>query len=179
MSASPRDPHGERDPGAVLTDNPYLVRPSGGPAADEPSAAVEHVGAAECWSLLAGHELGRLALVDEDGSPDLFPVNYVVKQQRVYLRSAPGSKLRELVARPDVAFEVDGTDGSSYWSVVIRGRAVRLHTDSEIEASGVLDLRSWSPTGKQNFIRVTPSTISGRRFPRTTETLPVAGSHSS
>lgn len=164
--------HGDRSTGSAATDNPYLLRRSGGPAVDEPSAAVEHMGAAECWSLLAGHELGRLALVDEDGKPDLFPVNYLVGGERVYLRSAPGSKLLELVARPDVAFEVDGADAGSYWSVVIRGQAVRLHTDAAIEASGVLDLQSWSPTEKQNFIRVTPSTISGRRFPRTVERRP-------
>jgi hypothetical protein len=36
--------------------------------------------------------------------------------------------------------------------------------DDEIETSGVLDLASWNPQEKNNYVRITPTGISGRRF---------------
>lgn len=168
-----RSPHGRHETDAIPPANPYALRPADDAQPEgDGSTSVDRLDADECWPLLASRELGRLALVGEEGLPELFPVNYVVRHERVYLRSAPGSKLIELVARPDIAFEVDGMDDGSHWSVVIRGFAVRLDTDSEIEDSGVLDLRSWNPTDKQNFIRLTPVSISGRRFPMIEQTNP-------
>jgi len=51
-----------------------------------------------------------------------------------------------------------------YWSVVVRGTAERLANDAEIEESGVLALTTATPPVKWNYIRITPTTISGRRF---------------
>lgn len=118
----------------------------------------------ECCAYLAAASIGRLAVIGDDGAPDIFPMNYVVHDGCVYLRSAPGTKLVDIVNDPNVAFEVDGSDGPFEWSVVIRGTAARLDSDREIEASGVLDLVSDTPTAKYDFIRITPSRLSGRRF---------------
>lgn len=118
----------------------------------------------ECWHLLERAELGRLAVEGVDGRPDVFPVNYLVHRSSIYVRSAPGTKLRDIAARPDVAFEVDGEDIASHWSVVVRGTARRLDVDAEIEESTILDLESWSPTRKHDFVRLTSSSVTGRRF---------------
>ena len=118
----------------------------------------------ECWQVLASLSLGRLAVFGPDGAPDIFPVNYLTHDERIYVRTAPGSKLMDVVRDPRVAFEVDATDGELAWSVVVRGTAARLDTDDEIEASGVLDLLSANPTVKSNFVRITPREITGRRF---------------
>ncbi|MBN9191613.1 pyridoxamine 5'-phosphate oxidase family protein [Microbacterium sp.] len=136
------------------------------PAADRPAepAEIEQLSTAECWRLVERATLCRLAVERADGGPDIFPMNYVVHDGGVYLRSAPGGKLRTLRSRPEVALEVDGEEDGHHWSVVLRGAAQRLDTDAEIEASGVLRLRSLSPTPKHNFIRVVPRTVSGRRF---------------
>lgn len=72
----------------------------------------------------------------------------------------------DITAHPLAAFEVDGATANSRWSVVLRGRAHRVNTDAEIEQSGILDLASWSPTHKYNYIRITADTVSGRRFAR-------------
>ena len=108
--------------------------------------------------------VGRLAVIGVDGLPDIFPVNYTVHDGSLYIRSAPGSKLRATTVRPVGAFEIDGEDPLSYWSVVIRGSAMRVETDSEIRAAGVRTLVSLSPTAKYNYLRVTPVSIAGRRF---------------
>ncbi|WP_347345286.1 pyridoxamine 5'-phosphate oxidase family protein [Microbacterium sp.] len=118
----------------------------------------------ECWEVLASLTIGRLAVLGADGAPDLFPVDYLTHGERIYVRTAPGSKLMDVARDPRVAFEVDAVGDGLAWSVVVRGTAARLDADDEIEESGVLDLQSTNPTVKSNFVRITPREINGRRF---------------
>lgn len=145
--------------------NPYYAQPRL-EAPPSTHAGVEELTTAECWRLVEASRLGRLALDAYDGRPDVFPLNFLVHKGNVYVRSAPGSKLRSIAQNPAVAFEVDGSDAGFHWSVVIRANAERMDIDAEIEASGVLDLVSWSPTPKHDFVRLVPVAITGRRFPR-------------
>lgn len=145
--------------------NPYLAQPRQAPASPR-EAGVEELSTAECWRLVESTALGRLAMVAPDGRPDVFPINFVVHTGNLFIRSAPGTKLWSIAMNPAVAFEVDGMDDRSCWSVVIRADAERMDTDSEIEASGVLDLVSWNPTEKFDFIRLVPIAVTGRRFRR-------------
>ena len=124
---------------------------------------IERLGEDECWTLLAGNDLARLAIRRGDGV-DIFPVNYTVNDRRIFFRSAPGSKLVDLTRDPAVAFEIDGAEGRVWWSVVVRGRAQRMATDSEILASGVLALHALTPTTTWNYIRIVPEAVTGRRF---------------
>ena len=119
----------------------------------------------ECWNLLSRHELGRLA-VTAGGKPDIFPVNYVIDGPRVLFRTAPGSKLAELSANPDVAFEVDEYDETYAASVVLKGVARRLELQVEIDAADALPLTSWIPTLKYRWVSISSSSITGRRFER-------------
>lgn len=119
----------------------------------------------ECWRALNHTDLGRLAVRTQEG-PDVFPVNYRVYGGAIYFRSAPGSKLVAITSDPRVAFETDGREGTALWSVVVHGRAARLSVDSEIEESGVLELESWCPTEKWNYVRIVPERLTGRRFRR-------------
>lgn len=143
--------------------NPYHRVPSPTPATDE-SVGVEKISTGACWQLVGANSLGRLAIQNVDGHPDVFPLNYLAHDGSLYMRSAPGTKLRSLVAHPEVALEVDGIDEGFHWSVVMRGTATRLNTDAAIEASGILDLVSSSPTAKHNYVRLVPDTVTGRRF---------------
>jgi nitroimidazol reductase NimA-like FMN-containing flavoprotein (pyridoxamine 5'-phosphate oxidase superfamily) len=132
--------------------------------ADEPSREIENLGTAQCWHLLEAGAMGRLAVQGAEGVPDVFPVNYTVHSGSIYLRTAPGSKLMKITERPGVAFEVDGQDGVSHWSVVIKGSARRLDSDEEIHESGVEKLVTASPTSKNDFVAITVGSITGRRF---------------
>lgn len=138
---------------------------------DTSSPAVDELAPDECWRLLRSTGLGRLATA-VDGVPGIFPVNYLVHENTILFRSAPGSKLVQITNDPTVAFEVDGFDNRWHWSVIIHGTAKRLDDDRDIIGSGVLELVSWSPTKKYNYVRITPLDITGRRidrlaFPRT------------
>ena len=126
-------------------------------------SALEVLGEEESWHLLASADLARLAVSIDDGV-DIFPINYVVADRVIFFRTAPGSKLMDLTAHPIVALETDGTHNRRRWSVVVKGSAVRLGSDEEIEASGVLSLHSLVPTEKWNYVRITVSSITGRQF---------------
>ncbi len=122
----------------------------------------------ECWSLLDRRQLGRLA-VAVGGQPDIFPVNYVVDGPRVLFRTAPGSKLAELSANPLVAFEVDEYDDTYAASVVLKGFAQRLELQREIDVADQLPLAPWIPTLKYRWVKIAPTSITGRRFDRSPE----------
>lgn len=134
----------------------------------ESDAGIFELNEEECWNLLARGQLGRLA-VAVAGEPDIFPVNYVIDGPRVLFRTAPGSKLAELSANPRVAFEVDEHDATSAASVVVKGTASRLELQREIDVADALPLAPWIPTLKYRWVRITPLSVTGRRFDRRPE----------
>ncbi|QEE61175.1 pyridoxamine 5'-phosphate oxidase family protein [Salinibacterium sp. dk2585] len=119
----------------------------------------------ECWGLLPTSQLGRLA-VSVGGSPDIFPVNYVVDGRSVVFRTAEGTKLLELTINSNVAFEADGWDELTAWSVVVRGTARQLERQRDILRADELPLRPWTPTLKYIYVRISPEVVTGRRIVR-------------
>src|SRR5438128_11864445 len=79
----------------------------------------------ECLDLLRSRSVGRLAYVARAGLPDLVPVNYVLYDDALLIRSGAGPKLRAAERGDVVAFQVDDIDetASTGWSVVVHGRA--------------------------------------------------------
>ena len=118
-----------------------------------------------CWFWLRTAELGRFATA-VDNVVGIYPVNFVVADETILFKTAPGSKLENLTANPEVAFEADGHDGDLWWSVVVHGRAERIPFDDEIEATGLLSTTSLMPGDKQNFVRIVPRELTGIAFRR-------------
>jgi uncharacterized protein len=143
-------------PGVHFVENHVAVE-------ETSTAPVEELDPAACLRLLAGERLGRLAVQDASGV-DVFPVNYVLHDGKIYFRSAAGVKMIRVTRSPDVAFEVDGHDRVWTWSVVVKGTARRLDDDVEIVAAGIEDAPTAIPGEKLNYVRITPRLISGRRF---------------
>ncbi|MFJ6027930.1 pyridoxamine 5'-phosphate oxidase family protein [Pseudarthrobacter sp. NPDC092424] len=117
----------------------------------------------QSWKLLEGTRHGRL-VVSVAGEPDIFPVNYLVSNRRVYLRTAPGNKLAQLTINAKVLFETDGILSEEAWSVVLRGTARVLTNSSELAAVEELGLKTWVPTLKDFYVEIEPVSISGRHF---------------
>lgn len=126
------------------------------------------LGEAECWRLLSAAEIGRLALAPA-GEVDVFPINFVVADRAIYFRTAPGSKLLGLSVNPDVALEIDSWDDASAYSIVVKGVAERLESQTEIDEADRLPLAPWLPTLKYRWVRINPTTVSGRSFVRGAE----------
>jgi nitroimidazol reductase NimA-like FMN-containing flavoprotein (pyridoxamine 5'-phosphate oxidase superfamily) len=119
----------------------------------------------QCWELLGGQQIGRLATV-VGGSVDIYPVNYIVHEGEIVFKTAEGSKLASVMAHHEVAFEIDGfdEDTNEAWSVVLSGMARVLTHDSELDAAETLPLFPWNTAPKNRFVAIDPTAVSGRRF---------------
>lgn len=126
---------------------------------------IERLSEEECWKLLRTQTVGRIATT-AGGVLDIFPVNYYSDGASVLFRTAPGDKLVELTINENVTFEVDGYTEPVAWSVVAKGTARALDRQSEVDQAETLPLNSWIPTLKSVYVRITPQSITGRRFER-------------
>jgi nitroimidazol reductase NimA-like FMN-containing flavoprotein (pyridoxamine 5'-phosphate oxidase superfamily) len=117
----------------------------------------------QCWRLLERTKHGRL-VVTVAGEPDIFPVNYVSSNGKLYLRTAPGNKLAQLTINSAVLFEADGILSDEAWSVVLRGKARVLNNSAELVAVEELGLKPWVPTLKDFYVEIEPTSTSGRHF---------------
>jgi nitroimidazol reductase NimA-like FMN-containing flavoprotein (pyridoxamine 5'-phosphate oxidase superfamily) len=131
--------------------------------AADPMDPLAPLAESECWRLLRAAPVGRLA-VSVGGEVDVFPVNFAVSGGALFFRTAPGDKLLELSVNPRVAFEIDGLEAGVAHSVVVKGIAERLESQTEIDEADRLPLTPWVPTLKYRWVRIAPTAISGRAF---------------
>jgi hypothetical protein len=126
---------------------------------------LEILSESECRALLAAGTFGRVA-VTVGALPAILPVNYGLLDEDVVFRTAEGSKLNAALARAVVAFEIDAADEAqqSGWSVLVVGNATALWKLSDIERAQALELQPWAAGTRDQFVRVTSGTISGRRI---------------
>jgi uncharacterized protein len=131
---------------------------------DDPN--VEELAVNECWALLRTHEIGRLAVWVQD-HPEIFPLNYAVDHGTIVFRTARGTKVSAALSDALVALEVDGYIAESHeaWSVVIKGRAEGIREIGDLMDTVDLPLFPWQPETKNLFIRLVPTSVTGRRFP--------------
>jgi len=130
---------------------------------------------AECMRLIAPGGIGRLCF---SGQYDLtvLPVNYIVQAGMILFRTAPegttDDDLRTGIglanAEYRVAFEVDDFDARTRdgWSVLIQGPSHHLDTGQERAEAAASGLETWSGSGRDHFIRITPARVTGRRIRR-------------
>ncbi|KAE8765533.1 pyridoxamine 5'-phosphate oxidase family protein [Georgenia thermotolerans] len=121
-----------------------------------------------CWELLEANDLARLA-VSVANRPDIYPISYLSRDRKLYLRTSEGSKLLELAINSQVALEVDRLDDDHAMSVVVHGRARRLETEAEIEAVEQLPLHVRLPVASPVYVEITPDLVEGRAFDFTPE----------
>lgn len=122
---------------------------------------------AECYQLLAGHEIGRLALHAER-YPLIFPVNYALDGSTVIIRTHAGTILRA-AEHANVTFEVDDIDRLRRigWSVLVRGQAEEVgegHRAELVARTHAAGVEPWAPGDKGHWLRIIPHEISGRRI---------------
>jgi nitroimidazol reductase NimA-like FMN-containing flavoprotein (pyridoxamine 5'-phosphate oxidase superfamily) len=122
----------------------------------------------ECWEHLRRGTIGRLAVINGN-RPDVFPVNYVIDEDRIVIRTAEGAKLAAAIASGEVAFEIDEFDLTDHtgWSVVAHGLAQEPKALAAVMHDQELDLRPWAGReGKERFIEIVPTHVTGRRLHR-------------
>ena len=129
-------------------------------------STVAELSESACWALLRTTSVGRLAVWVDD-HPDIFPINYAVDHGTVVFRSRAGTKVSATLADAPVALEADGYDPETQeaWSVVVKGRAEEITGGPDLLDTIDLPLFPWQAGDKGRFIRIVPTTTSGRRFP--------------
>ncbi|MDQ0825851.1 nitroimidazol reductase NimA-like FMN-containing flavoprotein (pyridoxamine 5'-phosphate oxidase superfamily) [Arthrobacter sp. B2I5] len=132
---------------------------------NESSTQVQNLEHHECWALLRTVSVGRLAVL-VDGRPDIFPVNYTVDSGTLVFRTSQGTKLSAASGDAPVAVEADGVDPESglAWSVVIKGTAALVKSAEDVLETSRLYLFPWQSGRKDAFVRITPDSVTGRRF---------------
>ncbi len=120
----------------------------------------------ECLDLLRTHTVGRLAYVAREDVPDVVPVNYVIHDGAILLRSGVGPKLQAAERRAVVAFEVDEVDEVAHtgWSVVAVGKARRLPTQERDALPADAIPVAWAHGPRWAVIRIEPTRVEGRRL---------------
>ena len=131
----------------------------------DPRTWLEILGTDACWELLDNTSAGRLAVVT-DNHPQIFPVNYATHDRTIVFRTEAGSKLAALDGNPNVCFEIDRLDVAHKkgWSVLVQGQAAAVRRPAELHDLDALGLEFWAVGDKPNFVRITPTAVSGRRI---------------
>lgn len=119
----------------------------------------------QCLRLLRRCRVGRV-VVNVDGVPAAFPVNFALLDDDIVFRSAPGTKLLAALERAVVGFEVDRIDPvfESGWSVLVQGPSELLTAEDDLARARRLHLRTWAPGQRPHFVRIRSQAVSGRRF---------------
>jgi uncharacterized protein len=128
------------------------------------SNGLEVLSGPECLRLLGTRSLGRIGL-SIDALPAVLPVNYVVVDDHVVIRTGRGTKLATATRNTIVAFEVDDIDAETGegWSVMVRGLAREVSDPPELEFAREAPLAAWLDPEHSRHVAVSTDLVSGRR----------------
>jgi len=120
---------------------------------------------AECLRLLATVPIGRISYTKQ-ALPAVDPVNFVLYDGAIVIRTDAGGKLAAATRRAVVAFQADHLDLHlrSGWSVTVVGRCEEVTDARDIARLDSLGLESWAPGTRDHFIRIVPGIVTGRRL---------------
>lgn len=145
----------------------YTAELPAGAARAGRDARMEELDEAECWALLGGHGVGRVAFERPDG-PVVFPVNYQVVDGKLTFLTAAGSLLSNASAMgTEVAFEQDRLDEafSQGWSVLVVGPTRTIEEDADAERlRAAVHSPPWAGDRQGAVVTLLPRKVTGRRI---------------
>ncbi|HTJ66687.1 MAG TPA: pyridoxamine 5'-phosphate oxidase family protein [Actinospica sp.] len=119
---------------------------------------------ADCLALLTSQEVGRLVYT-KHALPAITPVNYVLREDGIWIWTASSSSMWQAVRGAVVAFEVDEMDRATRtgWSVVVLGVVELVRDPKVVEAARALGLEPWVMGRKEHLLRIPLTVVTGRR----------------
>jgi nitroimidazol reductase NimA-like FMN-containing flavoprotein (pyridoxamine 5'-phosphate oxidase superfamily) len=134
-------------------------------ATDRAGLEILHLG--DCYGLLASVPAGRIGFV-AGGEVVMLPVNFLLDGQDVVFSTGAGSKLSAVEVGHFVGFEADAYDPAVHagWSVVVSGFAEIVEAADETVRLDGLGLRPWGAAADRVWVRIRPTSVSGRRIRR-------------
>ena len=142
--------------------DPERMDPIGETMDVEFDEGMETITIAECEQLLNSGGVGVLALCGTP-APILRPVNFAAYLGQVVIRTGEGQILTAAKGSEPASFVVSGFDRFEHrgWSVVVSGK---LTEQSSLGDLTDLPLRPWVRSGKNRFVALSITTLSGRRI---------------
>jgi nitroimidazol reductase NimA-like FMN-containing flavoprotein (pyridoxamine 5'-phosphate oxidase superfamily) len=133
-------------------------------ATDRAGLEILHLG--DCFRLLESVPVGRIGFV-AGGEVVILPVNFLVDGQDVVFTTGAGSKLSAVEVGQYVGFEADSYDQASRagWSVVVNGLAEIVDSGTGAARLDALGLQPWAGAAGRVWVRIRPSSVTGRRIP--------------
>lgn len=133
-------------------------------ATDRAGLEILHLG--DCFLRLESVPVGRIGFVS-GGEVVILPVSFLVDGQDVVFRTGTGSKLSALEVGHYVGFEADSYDPATGagWSVVLNGLAEIVDSGTEAARLDALGLSTWSGPDGHTWVRIRPTSITGRSTP--------------
>ncbi|MGN6131456.1 MAG: pyridoxamine 5'-phosphate oxidase family protein [Nocardioidaceae bacterium] len=132
----------------------------------------------ECWELLVGEEIARVALATPVG-PRILPATFTVHEGALYFRTKPYSALGTYGRDGEMAAEVDDIDRAARagLSVQVSGRGTMLTDPEQLrQVREGWDPHPWADGHRYMYIRLAIRDIAGRRLtPRPAQTGPAEG----
>ncbi|HEX5087633.1 MAG TPA: pyridoxamine 5'-phosphate oxidase family protein [Nocardioides sp.] len=116
---------------------------------------------AQCERLLRRAVFGRVVLMTPDG-PEAVPVNYIVRDDTVVVRTGPEGLVARYADGQRIAFQVDLVDETYWqgWSVVARGLGEVVHAVPEVP--GRPAPRPWAAGDRSTELRLAWTELTGR-----------------
>lgn len=118
----------------------------------------------ECLRRLGRSTIGRVG-VTSGALPIILPVNFVVADDEILIRTGDGTKLDNALRDAIVAFEVDDFEPMDHtgWSVVVTGRSRIIDDDDELRQVDQAPLAHWARTGG-HVMAISTDLVSGREL---------------
>jgi uncharacterized protein len=109
--------------------------------------------------------IGRI-IYNRRALPAVELVNFALDHGDIVIRTDPSGKLAAAIRGAVVAFEVDSVDIArrTGWSVTAIGPSQVVTDPADIGRLKDIGLRTWAPGERENFIRITPQILNGRRL---------------
>ena len=146
------------DPQSV---DPESAETESGMTAEAPK--LEALSSEDCHRLLGDGGVGRLAFPGKEW-PVLRPVNFLLVEPRVVIRTGEGAILEAGRRGLPASFEIDGIDPLEHtgWSVLATGRLQEIPAQWSDPS---VPLRAWGSGLKDRFVALELQDVTGLRIP--------------
>ena len=118
----------------------------------------------ECRQLMASVSIGRI-IYTRQALPAVELVYFALDQGDIVIKTDGDGKLAAATRHNVVAFETDCLDAQQAgWSVTAIGPSREVTDPDDIGRLQKIDLSSWAHGVRENFIRISPELLNGRRL---------------
>ena len=118
----------------------------------------------ECLQLMASVSMGRV-IYTRQALPAVELVNFALDHGDIVIKTDGDGKLAAATRHTIVAFEADCLDAQQAgWSVTAIGLSREVTDPEDIGRLQKIDLDSWAYGTREQFIRVSPELLNGRRL---------------